>query len=179
MFWVGRVLLTLPVIAIMLAPPIPQPWAFLTTMLFTGLVIYGQNKNQLNNQPDHEMVKHWAMWSYFALLIISLVTFLAVEGFVNLLLATLALVALSFFITSPHPLASTREHGWLAVNMRKRRATAYAMTRLSRLNFPQEESEVGLLLVNQVDGGDVELGVRGTFNGVGAATEVAAHSHRI
>ncbi len=101
--WVGRVLLTLPVIAIMLAPPIPQPWAFLTTMLFTGLVVYGQNKNQLNNQPDHEMVKHWAMWSYFALLIISLVTFLAVEGFVDLLLATLALVALSFFITSRIP----------------------------------------------------------------------------
>lgn len=98
--WVGRVLLTLPVIAIMLAPPIPQPWAFLTTMLFTGLVVYGQNKNQLNNQPGHEMVRHWAMWAYIALLPASLIAFLLLDSFAHLLLAAFILVALSLIFTS-------------------------------------------------------------------------------
>lgn len=101
--WFGRALLALPVIAIMLAPPIPQPWSFLTTVLFTALVMYGQNKGQLNNQPGHEMVKHWAMWAYFALLLIALVAFIFLDGFVNLLLATFILVALSIFITSHIP----------------------------------------------------------------------------
>ncbi|MDT0189350.1 hypothetical protein [Rothia terrae] len=92
--------MALPLIAMTLLPPIPQPWSFIVAVLFTGLVIYEYNKNQLNNQPGHEMVRHWAMWAYIALLPASLIAFLLLDSFAHLLLAAFILVALSLIFTS-------------------------------------------------------------------------------